>query len=746
MALTTRVVRNTGSPLYAPNNVLLSSTRVTFTLVDANDQPTGAFDATTGERVIGRVSVVTDANGEFSTLLWPNDRGDRTTRYACVVDYPGADRFLSSVASGASPLSWLEFKLAGAVLTPIQSTALDLHIADLTAHGLTGGAEVLNNKNASGGYPGLTLFKLNLKNVAGTFTNFFTNTTTAIRTWTMPDKDGTVSMLSDITAANTTVTQRTVGASTNLDTALSNLDDSAASHADSGFQSFGGAGNYYSIAANALTLLRPGVGFINGKKITWTAPQTVAGFTPYAAHWVYINSSGVASIATARTHSLYANNIILFEVYYDGVGYEVMWENHPVSMDLDTEEFIHETFGTVFTPVEGSNVVGADMVRVATGTGGAAGDRQIKIVGATDINDGSLVTNIPDSAGAAISWQFYYKNGSGQWVEHSAGAQFPMVYNNAGTPSALATSGGSDTGLYTCYAVKGEPNSGLPIYVATMHNAAVGTDLAAMNIVNAGTNVIADGALFQAMEPAQLGHVIVTNNVTSGFISTVNIAKSTARSAQTGGGTTVASGITMNTADFKGTLSIADTSAQAVANTVDKIERVATPIASAATVDLSTATGNFVEITGSTGPITSFGSHTAGHLHHILFSGTPIVTHHATNLVIPGEVSIQIVAGDKMILRSLGDGTGVGSVGSRWLVVDYIPFTVTGTGGTVLSRTPTLTTPKTVGYTVGTLPAGAVGMRAYVTDATAPTYLGALAGGGAITCPVFYNGAAWVSA
>lgn len=49
-------------------------------------------------------------------------------------------------------------------------------------------------------------------------------------------------------------------------------------------------------------------------------------------------------------------------------------------------------------------------------------------------------------------------------------------------------------------------------------------------------------------------------------------------------------------------------------------------------------------------------------------------------------------------------------------------------------------------YTVATLPAGVQGARAYVTDATAPTFLGALVGGGAVVTPVFYNGAAWVSA
>jgi len=48
-------------------------------------------------------------------------------------------------------------------------------------------------------------------------------------------------------------------------------------------------------------------------------------------------------------------------------------------------------------------------------------------------------------------------------------------------------------------------------------------------------------------------------------------------------------------------------------------------------------------------------------------------------------------------------------------------------------------------YTVATLPAGVQGDTAYVTDATAPTYLGTLTGGGSVVCPVFYNGTAWVS-
>ena len=63
-------------------------------------------------------------------------------------------------------------------------------------------ASIINLKDASGGYAGLTLFKLNLRNALNTFTSWFTTSATTSRTWTMPDKDGTVAMTSDITGIN----------------------------------------------------------------------------------------------------------------------------------------------------------------------------------------------------------------------------------------------------------------------------------------------------------------------------------------------------------------------------------------------------------------------------------------------------------------------------------------------------------------------------------------------------------------
>lgn len=67
-------------------------------------------------------------------------------------------------------------------------------------------------------------------------------------------------------------------------------------------------------------------------------------------------------------------------------------------------------------------------------------------------------------------------------------------------------------------------------------------------------------------------------------------------------------------------------------------------------------------------------------------------------------------------------------------------------GNTSITKTilqGVVSTAKT--YTVATLPAGVLGDRTIVIDATTPTYLGTLTGGGAVKCPVFYNGTAWVS-
>lgn len=78
-------------------------------------------------------------------------------------------------------------------------------------------------------------------------------------------------------------------------------------------------------------------------------------------------------------------------------------------------------------------------------------------------------------------------------------------------------------------------------------------------------------------------------------------------------------------------------------------------LASASTVDLSTVTGNFVHITGTT-TITALGTVDAGALRWLTFDGALTLTHNATSLILPGGANITTAAGDGMLVVSEGSG------------------------------------------------------------------------------------------
>lgn len=85
-------------------------------------------------------------------------------------------------------------------------------------------------------------------------------------------------------------------------------------------------------------------------------------------------------------------------------------------------------------------------------------------------------------------------------------------------------------------------------------------------------------------------------------------------------------------------------------------------IASAATTDLSAATGDFVNITGTT-TITALGTAASGIARTVKFTGALTLTHNATSLILPGAANITTAAGDVAIFRSLGSG--------NWVCVTY---------------------------------------------------------------------------
>lgn len=85
-------------------------------------------------------------------------------------------------------------------------------------------------------------------------------------------------------------------------------------------------------------------------------------------------------------------------------------------------------------------------------------------------------------------------------------------------------------------------------------------------------------------------------------------------------------------------------------------------IASAGTVDLSTADGLIVDITGTT-TTTGFGTLSAGMWKILQFDGAVPLKYNATSMILPGAADLTTSAGDHLIAYSLGSG--------NWIVPFY---------------------------------------------------------------------------
>jgi hypothetical protein len=109
-------------------------------------------------------------------------------------------------------------------------------------------------------------------------------------------------------------------------------------------------------------------------------------------------------------------------------------------------------------------------------------------------------------------------------------------------------------------------------------------------------------------------------------------------------------------------------------------EAKGTTLASAATVDLNTATGNYLQISG-TATINSFGTCPAGARFVLMFQGIATLTYNATSLIIPGLANKTTAAGDCCMIVSEGSG--------NWRIVGYFAISGGGGGGSVTAVTGT---------------------------------------------------------
>ena len=145
--------------------------------------------------------------------------------------------------------------------------------------------------------------------------------------------------------------------------------------------------------------------------------------------------------------------------------------------------------------------------------------------------------------------------------------------------------------------------------------------------------------------------------------------------------------------------------------------------AAAARANLGAGTGN--------GTVTSVGG--TGTVNGITLTGTVTTT---GNLTLGGTLSgVSLTTQVSGTLPKANGGTGTTSTTFASLTTNVSGILPVANGGNGLGAA----------YTVATLPAaGTQGRRSWVTNALAPTFLSAPVGGGAVVCPVFDNGAAWV--
>lgn len=138
--------------------------------------------------------------------------------------------------------------------------------------------------------------------------------------------------------------------------------------------------------------------------------------------------------------------------------------------------------------------------------------------------------------------------------------------------------------------------------------------------------------------------------------------------------------------------------------------------------------GALVQLYGPAGTSTTLasgGTVPAGQIVTFYASSTApsyVISAHGSELIWDGAATysaVTVLAGSMLTLMSRGYG--------QWDLIDYV------NGRNV--------------FTVSQLPTAGLlrGTRAYVADANAPAFLGALTGGGSTGCPVVFNGSSWVA-
>jgi hypothetical protein len=334
------------------------------------------------------------------------------------------------------------------------------------------------------------------------------------------------------------------------------LDVNASIATPTGFATWGGAGVYFDdTTLGEFTVSRPGTGYINGKLISWTAPQTVTGMTAGNTYIIYIDNTGTIGSTTSFAQATFQDYIPLFECMRDSTPVTntqlTVRENHPYNFPVAASFFDHSVIG----PVIENNLNGANIT--------INGTQKIQINGADVLADHGLYTTIPDSSSAAVTFKKYYTTAAGKWAFYSGTDTFSGTWNNAGTPTALTA---GRYAVYTLYCSKDNINTSTPTYFAVLDTSEYNSQTAANTAIANGTVAKATAELAK-LEVCQLGYIIFRQSTNA--ITSVVISKTTLRQTLSTGGTNTAALVNTNVTAFNGILSSADTNVQAALDTID---------------------------------------------------------------------------------------------------------------------------------------------------------------------------------
>lgn len=156
-----REINNIGEPLRSPDGAPLGGIKITFVLCTAQGLPMDALDVGQRDRYFPVALSTTTSKiateelqiGEFKISLWPTSLADRPVFYKCSAS-AGMKTFVAPLVASEVPIKFSDFAISGAELTAVGTSALAVHISDMTKHLSAAGLDFLSHCTVSpGGLP-----------------------------------------------------------------------------------------------------------------------------------------------------------------------------------------------------------------------------------------------------------------------------------------------------------------------------------------------------------------------------------------------------------------------------------------------------------------------------------------------------------------------------------------------------------------------------------------------------------------